>query len=210
MTNSNYTAISVLLDRSGSMAKIKSDAEGGLQALIDEQRALPGRVTLRLAQFDTIYDVVHQSKPLDQIPPVVLNPRGMTALHDAWGRSMIEFGDELAALPEDQRPGIILFIVVTDGLENASIEWYREQVFDKVTEQTEKWGWKFLYVAANQDAIEKGEDLGVPRAQSVTYAHDSHGTQAAFTATSAAVTRARVSGQSVGYTDEEREAANPS
>lgn len=206
MVDSDYTALSVLLDRSGSMQRIRSDAEGGLRALIAEQRAVPGRVTLRLAQFDEHYEVVHPSQPLDQVSEPSLEPRGRTALLDAWGRAMVEFGEELAALPEDQRPGSVVFAVITDGLENASQEWTRQQVFDKVREQTDRWGWTFLYVAAGQDAIAEGAKYGVPGAQSVSYTADSGGTQAAFASTSSAVTRTRRGG-SAGFTEAERQAA---
>jgi len=188
------------------MQKIRSDAEGGLRALIEEQRAVPGRVTLRLAQFDEHYEVVYPSRPLDQVGEPLLQPRGRTALLDAWGRAMVEFGEELAALPEDQRPGGVVFVVITDGLENASQEWTRQQVFDKVREQTDRWGWTFLYVAANQDAIAEGAKYGVPGAQSVSYTADSGGTQAAFASTSSVVTRTR-GGGSAGFTEAERQAA---
>lgn len=205
MGDSNYTALSVLLDRSGSMQTIRSDAEGGLRALIAEQRAVPGRVTLRLAQFDDRYEVVHPSQSLDQVGEPSLQPRGRTALLDAWGRAMVEFGEELAALPENRRPGNVIFVVITDGLENASREWTRQQVFDKVREQTDRWGWTFLYVAANQDAIVEGAKYGVPAGQTVTYTADSGGTQAAFASTSSAVRRTR-GGSSAEFTEAERQA----
>jgi len=204
MPDSTYTAISVLLDRSGSMRAIREDAEGGLRALIEDQRAQSGRATLRLAQFDTEYEVVHPSWPMDQVPMPVLHPRGMTALLDAWGRGMVEFGEELAALPEDQRPAHVIFAVVTDGAENSSGEWTRQQVFDAVREQTDRWGWTFLFVAANQDAVTEGAKYGVPAGQSVTYSHDSGGTQSAFRSTSSVIGRTR-SGKGSTFTDAERQ-----
>lgn len=204
MPDSSYTAISVLLDRSGSMRTIRKDAEGGLRALIEDQRTQPGRATLRLAQFDQHYEVVHPSLFLDQVPMPELHPRGVTALLDAWGRAMTEFGEELAALPEEQRPGNVVFVVVTDGAENASREWSRQQVFDMVREQTEKWGWTFLFIAANQDAVAEGGKYGVPGAQSATYSHDADGAQSAFGSTSAAITRTR-GGKNAAFTDAERQ-----
>ena len=209
MPDPSYTALSVLLDRSGSMRVIRSDAEGGLRSLIEDQVAQPGRATLRLAQFDTEYQVVHASLPVAQVPIPELHPRGMTALLDAWGRAMTEFGEELAALPEEQRPGNVIFVVVTDGAENASQEWSRQQVFDMVREQTDKWGWKFLFVAANQDAVAEGAKYGVPAGQTVTYSHDSGGTQSAFRSTSAVIGRTR-SGKGSAFTEAERRAAQQS
>ncbi|MGH8571218.1 MAG: vWA domain-containing protein [Gammaproteobacteria bacterium] len=203
MMDSAYTAIAVLLDRSGSMQTIREDVEGGLRALLDEQRAQPGRATLRLTQFDDAYEVMHPSLPLGQVFAPALRPRGTTALLDAWGRAMVEFDAELADLPEEQRPANVLFVVVTDGIENSSREWTREQVMTKVTEQTEQWGWVFLYVAANQDAVAEGARYGVPGAQSVTYSHDPAGTRAAFGVVSSAVTRTR-GGGAAGFTERER------
>ena len=206
MPESSYTALSVLLDRSGSMRAIREDAEGGLRSLIEDQRSQPGRATLRLAQFDSEYEVVHPSLFLDQVPMPELRPRGTTALLDAWGRAMTEFGEELAALPEEQRPGNVIFVVVTDGAENASREWSREQVFDMVREQTDKWGWKFLFVAANQDAVAEGAKYGVPASQTVTYSHDAGGTRSAFGSTSSVISRTR-GGKGSAFTEAERRAA---
>lgn len=206
MPDSTYTAVYVLLDRSGSMQSIREDAEGGLRALIEEQRAQPGRATLRLAQFDSEYEVVHRSLPLDQVPMPALHPRGRTALLDAWGMEMSAVGEELAALPEEQRPAHVIFAVVTDGAENASQEWSRQQVFDRVREQTEKWGWTFLFIAANQDAVTEGAKYGVPAGQTVTYAHDPAGTRAAFGSTSSVISRAR-SGKGAVFTEAERQRA---
>lgn len=205
MTDSNYTAISVLLDRSGSMSAIKSDAEGGLRQFITDQQQVDGKCTLRLAQFDNEYEVVHGSTPIKDVPPPVLAPRASTALLDSWGRCMTEFGEELAALPEDQRPGHVIFVVITDGMENASREWTREKVFEKVTEQTDQWGWEFLFLAANQDAVAEGQKYGVAGTHSMTYDHTAGGTQAAYAAMSATTTRSRAAGtRSAGFTDEER------
>ena len=203
MPDSSYTAVHVLLDRSGSMRAIRSDVEGSLRTLIEDQRVQPGRATLRFAQFDHHYEVVHPSLFLDQVPMPELHPRGRTALLDAWGRAMTEFGEELAALPEEQRPANVIFVVVTDGAENASREWTREQVLGMVREQTEKWGWTFLFLAANQDAVAEGGKYGVPGAQSATYSHDAPGAQSAFGSTSAAITRAR-SGRGTAFTEAER------
>jgi hypothetical protein len=114
---------------------------------------------------------------------------------------MVDFGEELAGLPEDQRPANVVFVVVTDGYENASREWTRDRVLQKVTEQTEKYGWNFLYLAAGQDAIAEGAKYGVPSHGSMTYdsALDS------YAAASASVTRTR-SGQFGGFTEAERTA----
>ena len=120
MTDPQRTLIAVLLDRSGSMECVKSDTEGGFNAFIDEQRGEPGDARVTLAQFDTDYEVVYANRPIADVPPLALQPRGGTALYDALGRLITDVGAELAALPEDERPGTVVVVVLTDGHENSS------------------------------------------------------------------------------------------
>ena len=123
MTDDNRVLIAVLLDRSGSMSSIKTDTEGGFAAFIDQQRGLNRDVRVTLAQFDTEYDVVYADRPLADVPPLALEPRGATALYDAIGRLVSDVGAELAAQPEEERPGAVIVVVLTDGHENSSREW---------------------------------------------------------------------------------------
>jgi hypothetical protein len=206
VTDTDYTAIHLLVDRSGSMASIRSDAEGGIKTFIEDQRNVPGKCTLRLAQFDHEYQLVYGSTPIADVPNPTLHPRGNTALLDAWGRAMTEFGEELDALPEVRRPAHVVFVVVTDGHENASRDWNREKVLQKVTEQTEKYGWQFLYLAAGQDAVAEGAGYGLQASSTLDWAADSQGAAASYSAASASVTRTR-GGGSGGFTAAERKAA---
>src|SRR5674476_592182 len=128
MTNKDYTAIKVVVDRSGSMFSIKDDAEGALAEFIKGQTALPGRATISISQFDTEYDVVYKSVDVDIAPKYTLSPRGGTALNDAVGRAITEFGQELSDLQERYRPGQVVFVVITDGWENSSMEYSRLDV----------------------------------------------------------------------------------
>lgn len=169
MTRSDLTHLYFLLDRSGSMQSIKSDIEGGFAAFVDEQRAGDGECVATLAQFDDVYEVVYTDRPVADVPPLDLRPRNMTALHDAMGRLVTDAGARLAALPEDQRPGTVVVAVMTDGLENASTEWHAPQVKALVEQQTRDYGWQFLYMGADQDAVEVGIGLGIAAASSVTY-----------------------------------------
>jgi hypothetical protein len=93
----------------------------------------------------------------------------MTALHDAMGRLITDAGNQLAALPESRRPGTVIVAIMTDGLENASKEWTAPAVKALVEQQTTQWGWQFLYLGADQDAIEVGASVGIGRDRSVTY-----------------------------------------
>jgi hypothetical protein len=177
MTNPNLTHIYFLLDRSGSMQSIVDDTVGGFEAFIAEQRkatagaaAGPGaecRVTL--AQFDDTYEEVYADRPIDQVPPLVLQPRGTTALLDSVARIVNDAGARLAALPEDQRPGTVIVGIMTDGLENASREWAHPQVKQLIERQTSDYQWQFLYLGADQDAVEVGMSMGVGAGHSVTY-----------------------------------------
>jgi hypothetical protein len=216
MTDPNYTHLAVLLDRSGSMHAIKSDTEGGFAAFLEEQRSVPGRCDVTLAQFDDVYEEVYTARPLASVPRLNLQPRGTTALLDAIGRLVRTTGERLAAMPEDQRPGSVLVVIMTDGLENASAEYTPPAVRALIDEQTRTYGWTFVYLGANQDAIAVGEGLGVSRGMAMTYGGE--GTISALKATSANLTAYRAamaSGASVQdarraaeYTDDQRAESN--
>ena len=165
----DLTHLYFLLDRSGSMQSIKSDIEGGFAAFVEEQRAGVGDCRATLAQFDDVYELVYADRPIADVPPLELQPRNMTALHDAMGRLVTDAGQTLAALPEDQRPGTVIVAIMTDGLENASREWTGVAIKALVEQQSRQYGWQFLYMGADQDAIEVGAQLGVARDHSVTY-----------------------------------------
>jgi hypothetical protein len=170
MTRSDLTHLYFLLDRSGSMQSIKSDIEGGFAAFIDEQRKGPGECLANLSQFDDVYEVVYADRPLADVTPLDLQPRNMTALHDAMGRLITDAGAKLAGLPEDQRPGTVIVAIMTDGLENASKEWNAPAIKALVEVQTQQFSWEFLYMGADQDAVEVGVGLGISAANSITYA----------------------------------------
>ena len=169
MTRSDLTHLYFLLDRSGSMQSIKSDIEGGFAAFVDEQRKGPGECLASLAQFDDVYEVVYTDTPVADVPPLDLHPRNSTALHDAMGRMVTAAGEKLAALPEAERPGTVIVAIMTDGLENASREWHAPAIKSLVELQTKQYGWTFLYMGADQDAVEVGAGLGIAGANSVTY-----------------------------------------
>jgi hypothetical protein len=206
MTNSDFTAIAFLVDRSGSMNAIRSDAEGAIAAFIDAQQKVPGRCTIRLSDFDTEYRTVYPSTPIDEAPPYTLEPRGATALLDAIGRMTIEFGDELAAMAEHERPGKVIMVVQTDGLENSSHEWSLTKINALIRQQREQYSWDFVYLGANQDAISVGSSMGFARDSSITYAASASGAANVGAAAAAYVTRSR-SGNRSGFSDAERESA---
>ena len=173
MTNPNLTHLYFLLDRSGSMNSIVEDTVGGFDAFIAEQRRFtegaPGECRVTLAQFDDAYEEVYADRPIADVPSLVLQPRGTTALLDSEARIDHDAGKRLAALPEDQRPGTVIVGIMTDGLENASREWSHPQVKQLIETQTRDYQWQFLYLGADQDAVEVGMSIGVSAGHSVTY-----------------------------------------
>lgn len=173
MTDPTFTHIAFLLDRSGSMQSIREDTVGGFAAFCEEQRGEPGRCTVSLSQFDTTYEQVYVDRRLEEVPPLQLVPRGSTALLDAIGRMVGELGSRLSALPEDQRPGSVVVGIMTDGLENSSRELTHAQVKDVIRHQTDVYGWQFMYMGADQDAVEVGTSIGVDPGLSVTYGRGS-------------------------------------
>lgn len=212
MTNPDLTHIYFLLDRSGSMASICDDTIGGFDTFIAEQRKHPGECRVTLAQFDDRYELVYADREIAEVPGLRLQPRGMTALLDAIGRLVTDAGSRLAGLLESERPGTVIVGIMTDGHENASQEWTHSAVKALIQHQTEVYDWEFLYMGADQDAIEVGTGLGVAAARSVTYSRGS--TAMAMSSTSAMVDRVRrtkaagMSAKDVGYSADERAAAN--
>ena len=206
MTNPDFTAIALLVDRSGSMQSIRGDAEGAIAAFIEAQRQVEGRCTIRLSDFDVEYRTVYPSTPIDAAPAYVLRPRGSTALLDGIGRLTVEFGDELSAMPEDERPGKVIVVVQTDGLENSSTEWTVEKINSLITEQREKYAWDYVYLGANQDAIQVGAQMGFAAGSSITYSASARGAVNVGAAAAAYVSRSRA-GAPAGFSDAERSSA---
>ena len=169
MTDSTLTHLYFLLDRSGSMQSIRTDTTGGFDAFIEEQRSLPGRCRVTLAQFDDSYEEVYADRDLADVPPLDLVPRGSTALLDALGRLITVAGERLAGLAEADRPGSVIVGVMTDGMENASREWTHPRIKELIEQQTRDYGWQLLYLGADQDAIEEGAKMGFAAGKSMTY-----------------------------------------
>ena len=164
---SDLTDITVVMDRSGSMGKIRADAEGGLNTFIDEQKAQAGEALFTLIQFDDDSETVHRGLPIKQVPKCELHPRGNTALLDAVGTAIAQTGDRLRRIPEPDRPGLVVFVVVTDGGENVSQEYDKAEIKRMIDHQESVYKWKFLYLGANQDAFAEGGACGF-KAQTIS------------------------------------------
>lgn len=180
MTNSQLSLVAALLDRSGSMYSIADDTRGGFDSFITKERAADGRTVVTLAQFDDRYELVYDNVPIEDVPPLVLQPRGGTALYDAIGRLVSEVGAGLAATPEDERPGSVTVLVMTDGHENSSQEWTNASVRELIQRQESEYSWDFVFLGSKIDAVDVGADLGFLRGKSMTYVSTSVGVTAAF------------------------------
>jgi uncharacterized protein YegL len=208
MTDPAYRHYLLIVDRSGSMEAVKTEAQEGIRRFAREQAALPGKATLTLVQFDNKYETVYDFASLDVVAFYELMPRYMTALLDACGAAVTGVTERLAALPESERPGKVIVLITTDGKENQSREYTREQVNELFTRQQEEYGWQFLYVGANVDAFAEAGGMGIHADSTLSYAATRRGTTMSYAAASASSSR-YASGQSVttAFTDEEREEA---
>jgi len=187
------TEIIMVLDKSGSMESIKSDTIGGFNHFLKDQQKEPGEANLTLVFFDTTY-TIYPAKPIKTIKPLnhkTFVPGGCTALLDAIGRAVIETGKRLADMQEVDRPDKVIMVIMTDGLENASLEHNHQQVKDMIKHQEEKYSWKFIFLGAGPDAFAEGTSLGL---DSVFYTASSIGTRSAYQGTTQTVAEFRKTG----------------
>ena len=201
MTDPNYTHILTVVDRSGSMYSIQDDMRGALDEFFKSQAELDGKCLVDYVQFDDSYELVFEDKNVADAK-AELEPRGMTALLDAIGKSVTDLGKKLAKKPEDERPGKVIVVVITDGMENSSRDWNRTTIKELIGRQEDKYQWEFTFLGANMDAVSVGATMGFKADKSLTYNTTKTGETSAVL--SAAVTRTR-SGLYSGYTDAERD-----
>lgn len=206
MTDPNYTALLLIIDRSGSMESIRTEMIGSLTTLLREQAAQPGLLTVDVVTFDDHIETAHvQADPRTLV--VELEPRGMTALLDAVGIGVTEFGSRLAAMPEHARPGTVLVVVATDGLENASRQWNPGAIKELLDRQRSQYGWDFVFLGANQDAVTTGAALGFAPESAIDFDADGEGTQNVVAAASRYIRTSR-SGSRGSFTEEDRRNAS--
>lgn len=203
----DLTDITVVLDRSGSMSACREEAENGFNHFVAEQAKRPGQAVLTLVQFDTEYEFVHRAVPIGAVPKFSLVPRGSTALLDAVGRAINETGARIRDMPESDRPGLVVFVILTDGLENSSREFSGPKVKQMIEHQEQVYSWQFTYLGANQDAFAEAAKLGIKAEGATPYAAKDAGL--AFCAAERKLGRMRMSkqqGEKVenAFTDEER------
>ncbi len=201
------TDITMVLDRSGSMGSIVTETIRGFNRFLQEQRLVPGRACLTLVQFDDLYDVLYVGRDLNEVPLLdydTFQPRGATGLLDAIGMSIRLATSRLLILPPESRPRQVIFVILTDGLENASSRFRRKLVFDMIRHQRQTNGWTFLFMGANQDAISEAGSLAIPEENAMNFESNGRSAQRTFEKLSMGVREMRVNGsnQPIPWSDD--------
>lgn len=160
----DLTEIIFILDRSGSMHGLERDTIGGYNAFLESQKKVDGRARLTTVLFDDQYELLYSGRDIQDIRPMTEREyftRGSTALLDAIGKTIVEVGRRLKETPEEQRPSKVLFMITTDGYENASRKYSYKTINEMITLQQEKYNWEFIFMGANIDAAEEAVNLGI-------------------------------------------------
>ncbi len=185
MTRANLTEITVVLDRSGSMASVQDATIEAFNGYLRSQRGGVGDVVMSLIQFDDQYEPLFLARPIShaaELTRETYQPRGSTALFDAIGRTIRDSGERLALLPESQRPGSVIFVIQTDGFENASRRYSGAQINSMIAHQRDQYSWQFVFLGANQDAIASAAKFGIAAEAALSYDDSAACTQAAWDA----------------------------
>ena len=183
-----------ILDRSGSMAGLEKDTIGGFNAMIEKQRKEPGQALISTVLFDNESDVIHDRVPLDNLPALTEKEyyvRGCTALLDAVGGAIHHIGNVHKYAREEDWPEKTLFVITTDGMENASRRYTYDKVKAMIERQREKYGWEFLFLGANIDAAREAARFGIRADRAADYHADSVGTEAVYESVCEAVCQVR-------------------
>ena len=192
----NLTELVFILDRSGSMAGLEKDTIGGFNAMIEKQKAEAGDAYISTVLFDNYSEVIHDRAALSDVPKLTEKEyyvRGCTALLDAVGGAIHHIGNVHKYAREEDRPEKTLFVIATDGMENASRRYSYEKVREMITRQKEKYGWEFLFLGANIDAAKEAARFGIDADRAADYHADTQGTAVIYEAMSDVVYSVRAS-----------------
>ena len=190
----NLTEIVFILDRSGSMEGLEPDTIGGFNSMMKKQKEEQGEALVSTVLFDDVCEVLHDRVPMDEVKKMTEKEyfvRGCTALLDAIGGAVHHIGNIHKYAREEDRPEKTIFIITTDGMENASHNYTYAKVKKMVERQKEQYGWEFLFLGANMDAIETAGHIGIHADRAATYLCDEEGTALNFKAMGAAISHMR-------------------
>ena len=184
------TELVFILDRSGSMSGLVQDTIGGYNSLLKKQKQEPGEAIVTTVLFDDQYEILHDRINLKGVEPITekeYSVRGMTALLDAIGRTVDKINNAQKHTAEDERAESVMFVITTDGMENASREYRYDKIRGMIERQKEEYGWEFLFIGANINAIETAAKFGIAPDRAVNYHADSIGTAVLYDSVSEAV-----------------------
>ena len=190
----NLTELVFILDRSGSMAGLEDDTIGGFNAMIEKQKAESGEVLVNTVLFDNECEVIHDRVDIQKIKPMTRNEyyvRGCTALLDAVGGAIHHIGNVHKYAREEDCPEKTLFVITTDGMENASRKYSYEKLKAMIQRQKEKYGWEFIFLGANIDAAKEAARFGIGADRAANYHADHQGTAVIYEAVSEAICNVR-------------------
>lgn len=194
----NITELVFILDRSGSMSGLESDTIGGYNSMLKKQRSEQGVAIVTTVLFDDQYQLLHDRiniKGVSLITEKDYFVRGTTALLDAIGKTIQKIANAQRHTMEDQRPDKTVFVITTDGMENASREYTYEKIKSMVEREKEKYGWEFIFLGANIDAISTAARFGIDPDRATNYNADSDGTKLNYEALNCVVSELRTSGR---------------
>ena len=192
----NLTELVFILDRSGSMAGLEADTIGGFNAMIEKQKKEPGEAFVSTVLFDNVSEVIHDRVDIQKIEPMTDRDyyvRGCTALLDAIGGAIHHIGNIHKYAREEDRPEKTLFVITTDGMENASREYTYPRLKAMIERQKEQYGWEFIFLGANIDAAKEAARFGIDADRAANYHADRQGTAVIYEAVSEAVCSVRAS-----------------
>ena len=190
----NFTEIVFILDRSGSMAGLENDTIGGFNAMLEKQKLEAGEACISTVLFDNLTEVIHDRANLQTVSPLTRKDdwvRGSTALLDAVGKAIHHIGNVHKYAREEDRPEKTLFVITTDGMENASREYSYDRVRAMIERQKERYGWEFIFLGANIDAAKEAARFGIREEYAANYRADQAGTAVMYQAVSEAVCSVR-------------------
>lgn len=176
----NLTELVFILDKSGSMSGLENDTIGGFNSMLEQQKKVGGQCIITTVLFDNRYELLHDRMDLRAIRPITLREYsvgGSTALLDAMGKTIHKIATAQKNTAEDYRAEKVMFVIITDGEENASRYYSSAQVKDMIRRQKERYGWEFIFLGANIDAVETAGRFGINADRAVDYVADSKGTQ---------------------------------
>lgn len=179
----NLTELVFILDKSGSMSGLEKDTIGGYNSMLEQQRKVDGECVITTVLFDNHYELLHDRIDIRAIQPITAKEYfvgGSTALLDAIGKTIRKIGTVQKNTTEDYRAEKVMFVIITDGEENASRHYSSMQIREMIQRQKERYGWEFIFLGANIDAVETAGRFGIDADRAVDYVPDGEGTELNF------------------------------